>query len=275
MKKIIARFNENTTQTLNVKEMVGMYLAENVIKLWQEDFADEETGEIVSVERTEVLFSKGTLVTNDLASRIQFSIDAEEITKPIMLTNVNRKSQLYALNSYRPIMVHISTGLAKPWILLWADSFVHAMEVASDYMEQISNDGFSIFEIKNLGATLVDRDEFYEKQEKQAFELDITLNPLRYYVVDVIWKESGTPYPFVNPSREAKDNLHYGTFVTMAESLDEAKEILCPEISRIALKENGLKSIEIHWEKGKPFSPSIIVPKHFCDEYNEHYKTIK
>ena len=53
-------------ETRKPEEMLNKYLARPVVKKWMEDFVDEETGGIVSVERTELLFEKGIQITPDV-----------------------------------------------------------------------------------------------------------------------------------------------------------------------------------------------------------------
>jgi DNA-directed RNA polymerase subunit beta len=46
----------------NMKEAVGRKLAARVLKTWVEDFVDEDTGEVVSIERNEVLIDRETVI---------------------------------------------------------------------------------------------------------------------------------------------------------------------------------------------------------------------
>lgn len=47
------------------KQAVGKRLAARVLRTWMEDFVDEDTGEVVSIERNEVLLERDTTVTED------------------------------------------------------------------------------------------------------------------------------------------------------------------------------------------------------------------
>ena len=49
----------------NLKEAIGSKLAGNVMKTWNEDFVDEDTGEVVSIERNEVVVERETEITKD------------------------------------------------------------------------------------------------------------------------------------------------------------------------------------------------------------------
>ena len=46
----------------NLKKMVGRKLAARVLKTWIEDFVDEDTGEVVSIERNEVVIDRETVI---------------------------------------------------------------------------------------------------------------------------------------------------------------------------------------------------------------------
>ncbi len=46
----------------NLKKALGRKLAARVLKTWVEDFVDEDTGEVVSIERNEVIFDRETII---------------------------------------------------------------------------------------------------------------------------------------------------------------------------------------------------------------------
>ena len=49
----------------NLKDAIGKRLAARVLKSWNEDFVDEDTGEVVSIERNEVVMERETEITED------------------------------------------------------------------------------------------------------------------------------------------------------------------------------------------------------------------
>ena len=49
----------------NLRKMIGRKLAVRVLKTWMEDFVDEDTGEVVTVERTKVLVDRETIIEKD------------------------------------------------------------------------------------------------------------------------------------------------------------------------------------------------------------------
>jgi DNA-directed RNA polymerase subunit beta len=48
-----------------LKKVVGRKLAARVLKSWIEDFVDEDTGEVVSIERNEIIVDRETILEND------------------------------------------------------------------------------------------------------------------------------------------------------------------------------------------------------------------
>lgn len=64
----------------SLKKLVGRKLAARILKSWIEDFVDEDTGEVVSIERNEVIIDRETVLENE---HIDDIIDSE--TKSILL----------------------------------------------------------------------------------------------------------------------------------------------------------------------------------------------
>ncbi len=54
----------------SLKKYVGRKLAARVLRSWVEDFVDEDTGEVVSIERTEVIIDRETVLENEHVDRI-------------------------------------------------------------------------------------------------------------------------------------------------------------------------------------------------------------
>ncbi len=54
----------------NLKKCVGRKLAARVLKTWIEDFVDEDTGEVVSIERNEVILDRETIIESDHVEEI-------------------------------------------------------------------------------------------------------------------------------------------------------------------------------------------------------------
>jgi DNA-directed RNA polymerase subunit beta len=67
-KEILEIFNlaeEHKVSKTNIKKLVGRKLAARVLKTWVEDFVDEDTGEVVSIERNEVILDRETVIETE------------------------------------------------------------------------------------------------------------------------------------------------------------------------------------------------------------------
>jgi DNA-directed RNA polymerase subunit beta len=95
-----------------LKKIVGRKLAARVLKTWIEDFVDEDTGEVVSIERNEVVIDRETVIENDHIDEI-----VESGAKTILLHKEDQNLQDYAIiyntlqkdpcNSEKEAVLHI------------------------------------------------------------------------------------------------------------------------------------------------------------------------
>ncbi|MDP3915029.1 MAG: DNA-directed RNA polymerase subunit beta [Bacteroidota bacterium] len=95
-----------------LKKIVGRKLAARVLKTWVEDFVDEDTGEVVSIERNEVVIDREVVIDNDHIDEI---IDSG--AKTILLHKEDQNLQDYAIiyntlqkdpcNSEKEAVLHI------------------------------------------------------------------------------------------------------------------------------------------------------------------------
>ena len=70
----------------NLKKVVGRKLAARVLKSWVEDFVDEDTGEVVSIERNEVLIDRETIIEEE---HVEMITDAGVKTVILHKENIN------------------------------------------------------------------------------------------------------------------------------------------------------------------------------------------
>ncbi|MEO7079907.1 MAG: DNA-directed RNA polymerase subunit beta, partial [Flavobacteriales bacterium] len=76
----------------SLKDAVGRKLAARVLKSWVEDFVDEDTGEVVSIERNEVLIDRETILEE---SHVELIIESG--AKTIILHKLGVNAADYAL----------------------------------------------------------------------------------------------------------------------------------------------------------------------------------
>src|SRR6056297_3407778 len=94
-KDILEIFNlaeEQKVSKTNLKRLVGRKLAARVLKSWFEDFVDEDTGEVVSIERNEVIIDRETVIENE---HIDLIVDSG--AKDILLHREDQNVADYAI----------------------------------------------------------------------------------------------------------------------------------------------------------------------------------
>jgi DNA-directed RNA polymerase subunit beta len=114
-KSILEIFNladEFKVSKTGLKKVVGRKLAARVLKTWVEDFVDEDTGEVVSIERNEVILDRETVIENE---HIDLIVDSG--TDTILLHKENQNLSDYAIiyntlqkdpcNSEKEAVLHI------------------------------------------------------------------------------------------------------------------------------------------------------------------------
>ena len=76
----------------SLKKVLGRKLAARVLKTWHEDFVDEDTGEVISIERNEILIDRDTVLE---ANHIEEIIEAG--VKTILLHKIDAHMSDYAI----------------------------------------------------------------------------------------------------------------------------------------------------------------------------------
>jgi len=94
-KDILEIFNlaeEVKASKTGLKKYLGRKLAARVLKTWHEDFVDEDTGEVVSIERNEIVLDRDTILEKDHIDEI-----LDSGSKTILLHNEDNQSADYAI----------------------------------------------------------------------------------------------------------------------------------------------------------------------------------
>ncbi|HOE05112.1 MAG TPA: DNA-directed RNA polymerase subunit beta [Bacteroidales bacterium] len=114
-KEILEIFNlaeEIKVSKTALKKVLGRRLAARVLRTWTEDFVDEDTGEVVSIERNEVVVDREIALANE---HIDMIVDSG--AKTVLLHKENQKTSDFAIiyntlqkdpcNSEKEAVVHI------------------------------------------------------------------------------------------------------------------------------------------------------------------------
>lgn len=69
-----------TFKTSDPDVMLGKYITKNVLKTWTEDFLDEDTNKVISIERSQVISTPGKIDSNKL-QELEFALQSKDITE--------------------------------------------------------------------------------------------------------------------------------------------------------------------------------------------------
>ena len=146
MKETVNRFEEEIITTSNLSEMKDKYLAETLYRKWTENFVDESTGELVNIERKEIIFDRGTLLDHHSLEEINFFLQSGDITE-VKVSTIQRQATL--VNGCAATWVAVAKVMGKKQtFFLYANSVEVAMQILTDYIEQHYQGYFEVLSLK-------------------------------------------------------------------------------------------------------------------------------
>lgn len=272
MENIKTRMSELSFWTSDPEEMQGKYLAENLDTVWNEDYIDQESGAVVTVERHQPLLQKGTLLTPDVMSSLSFHLQAGDV-KRVKVTNVCRTGNPIVMPDCTLYGLTVNDSQGKTKCLVRARNLSMALLVATDYFEQKIKGAFNIETAKmfknciivpedGMARIVTDADGSSEAEQSDGNEV--------YYNITtrVDSKESSLTYEwfvkatsvedaklriqrYVDASMKQKEDgardsfWEAATMEVMSGSVSSVKMILPEEMSKAYMKiEDDRKSIE-------------------------------
>ena len=249
------RPDEIITKTGKIEEMMDKYITETIYRTWVEEFADNETGEVVEVERKEVIVSAGALVDDDIAARIAFHIAAGDIAQ-VEVSNVQREGVL-GVGCFTLWAVTADTK-GKPFkVILYALSAQMAHDIAADYISQNVKGWFTIRSISQMKRTPIMITDSYCTTYK--------IEERSYYVIDVRVSENTNEEPILR------------SFVLETKNVDTGVEAIKLYINTRAMEEaintNAIvREYRTEVVEGALLKCTAIVPRSFSEAYLNYKK---
>lgn len=266
------RKDEVRFRTSDIRRIVGKFLASNVLKTWNEDFIDESTGEVVTIERNEILFERGSYIDNDLAQQINFSIQAEEI-KDVEVSNQRRLATPNQRAGLYPFKVSARIGAKRHNFILQAQDATKAIEIATDYIELNFRNSFDITAIKLMDNVVI-LDNHLRKYAKAATneegeepdDGEETRNDTKYYKVEA--------EVAISTENEEEPEKRSYDFIVRTKDVDTAKVVITAWINakvkeRTEHDGDERKVVDLSILSASPFACNAIVDKAFCLAYRE------
>lgn len=258
------RFDEVRLRTNDPKLMLGKYLAENARREWVEDFIDEENGEVVQINRMEIVEERGTEITQDVLQGLRFFAEAGEL-KEVLVSNQLRPGYRKDFTYATPYTVTFAPdGGGSVKLLVRASSLPMAIQVAEDYAEYIINGAFTVKSAKKEDNFYIIEKSLQAMNKEEGKKVEDSA-PSVYYKIDAIVSaqdESGA---------SLIENAHH-TFITLSPDADVARQVIMRELAKQLKKEHGNASVSITLSEAKIFNASDIVPAHFTKKYLEQAK---
>ena len=171
--KIQTRKDEVRFKTSDIRRIIGKYLAANVLRTWNEDFVDDDTGEVVTIERNEILFERGKYIDNDLATEINFYLQSEDV-KEVEVSNQRRLAYENKRTSLYPFKISATIGGKRHNFILQAQNIIKAYEVATDYIELNFTQPFDIVGIKLMDRIIILNDFVVKTRDVDTAKVVIT-----------------------------------------------------------------------------------------------------
>lgn len=249
--KIQTRKDEVRFKTSDIRRIIGKYLAANVLKTWKEDFLDESTGEVITIERNEILFERGKYIDNDLATRINFSIQAEDI-KEVEVSNQRRLATQNKRTGLYPFKVSASIGMKRHNFILQAQNATKAIEVATDFIELNFSQSFDITGVKLMDDVVILAEEQRGDVKYYKVEAEVT----------------------IKTEDEEEPNKTCYDFIVRTKDVDTAKVVITAWIDakvkeRTEKDGDERKIVDISILSAAPLACNAIVEKAFCMAYKD------
>lgn len=245
-----------TIVTSDPKVMLGKYLPKRVMKTWVDDYMDDDTGEVVSIERMQVLMECG-LITNNKVSELLFFIQAGDIDKVEVCEWNFSELELFVPNGMNVYKVVLYVGRNKYVCVVHAQTVMQAAKIAWEYgqMYRGLNGYFTVHEVKRISCYIIPDD---------------------HPCIPVHYSESKVcPYFKVQVRTEwiegEKMNKSDVDYIVASQEVGEAKSlvesVLAYEDEKN--KREKLDGEEVFIRKAIPFSVDYIVPKEYSELYKE------
>lgn len=216
---IQTKYNEHRFKTSDTSEAMGMFLAKRLVKEWQEDFTDKETGEITTINRCEVLMESATEITPTTASTINFHIQAGDITEFEVTDQCRQGIWHNGGGGVTPWMVTADVKDKNRKFILYARGVEHALEIAKDYIELNFPGHFAFVGVKGFNNCIAITDNF--KRGGAEADRDVQTDD----VIDSEEPIDGKFYMIELHIKNAKGIEYDNSFLVFTSDAEKAKQL--------------------------------------------------
>lgn len=262
------RFDAVNTITDKPAEMIGYYFAEPVYKTWKEDITDGDTGEIITIDRRELLFKRGASITPETAASLTFLYEAGEINGLLTVTDQRRAATEAGIYGLRPYSVVAAINRKSYKFILQAQNVDLALEVARDWIELNYDGEFLIKSVTELNNVVI-LNSYLEKIDPLG-EAQVISNPDSEAEGDRFYKaEAEVKIDYFDDDDPGEVNF---TFLVKTADIDTARSAASAWIAnRIQNDWQGrqVKHITTTLTAAVPFTCTAIINRLFCEAYKQ------
>jgi len=273
--------NEERYITSDPRKMLNKFLAKRVLRTWTEDFVDEDTGDVCSIERNEILFERGTLIDQDLLAQIRFYMEAGDI-KEVDVSNQKRMAFEQESNFLHPYIAQAEIKDKKHKFLFYASTLDSALLILKDYIELNYSFAFTLTMIKEFDTCIILTDTLKERKI-DTLPLDFEENK-DLSTDDSEENEDEKPdekkfYQIETKITFGEEGESFYTFVVHTFNVDRAMMIITnylkkkqdekAEDAKTHSREYDKQEIHAMVEAAKPIPIGRFIPKEFSMAYVE------
>lgn len=245
------------------------YIAENVLRKWTEDFIDEDSGEVQSVERNEVVARRGDKADPNTPA-LKFHIDTGDV-KEIVFTNVRRGASFALGKRVSPYLVKINGFKQRLKILVKATDIQMARQTVEDYIEQTREGVFEFEMVKEVDRHIIIEDVLPHESDGTDGEIACYWHRLELYV-NIAHGDTPEAYKAATERGRNVDSLPCYNFIVKASDAETAQKTVNAWIEK-SLIQDGKKSrlAGTVIKTASLYRIDVIIPGWFCQEYVEYY----
>jgi len=267
---IETKLTEIRYSTSDPKRMLNKFTVGRVLKSWKEDFIDEDTKEVVTIERNEVLFDRGILISQDILAQLNFHLQAGDI-KEVEVSNQLRMSYELEHTHLHPFIaqIELSDG-KKAKFLFYSVTVEKALMVLKDWVELNYTTPFVVQLVKTFDTNIILIDNLkplnLETSEEAAEEIDEEEyeNQKKFYQIDFNVEIDGT-------------QTHTYSAVVQTINVDRAMMLINDYLIKKEKKraqdakerdhEYTEQTYHTSIEKAAPIPVGVFIPKEFSEAY--------
>jgi len=263
------KMTEIRYKTTDSTKMINKYTVGRLLRTWKEDFLNEDNGEVVTIERNEVLFERGTLIDQNVLVKINFHLQTGEL-ETVEVSNQRRMSYELESTHLHPFIAQVEMADKKFKFLFYSSILDKALLVLKDWVELNYTSPFVISLVKTFDTNIILIDNLkplnVETSEQAAEEVDEEEyeNQKKFYQIDFNVEIDGT-------------STHTYTAVVQTINVDRAMMLINDYLVKKEKKraqdaaerkhEYTEQTYTTSIEKAAPIPVGVFIPKEFSEAY--------